>query len=140
MTGHTYRTFCIIHALAKGPTELNESADVEVVDRCWLCPQSTEQFLTIAQVSAILLLRKLRSLLHESYKSLPLRKSNLLPHKKQTKATPSSGFPSNATLVQTSVALDGNPEPNLVHATGCKQPTLRLLNNACKRPWRPIGL
>jgi hypothetical protein len=24
-----------------------------------------------------------------------------------------------------SVALDGNPEPDLVHATGCKQPTLR---------------
>jgi hypothetical protein len=59
-----------------------------------------------------------------------------------------SGFPSNATLVsifylitatcfglmtifrpedghKTSVALDGNPEPDLVHATGCKQPTLR---------------
>jgi hypothetical protein len=28
--------------------------------------------------------------------------------------------------VQTSVALDGNPEPDLVHATGCKQPTLRF--------------
>jgi hypothetical protein len=26
---------------------------------------------------------------------------------------------------ETSVALDGNPEPDLVHATGCKQPTLR---------------
>jgi hypothetical protein len=24
-----------------------------------------------------------------------------------------------------SVALDGNPEPDLVHATGCKQPRLR---------------
>jgi hypothetical protein len=24
-----------------------------------------------------------------------------------------------------SVALDGNPEPDLVHATGCKQPSLR---------------
>jgi hypothetical protein len=23
------------------------------------------------------------------------------------------------------VALDGNPEPDLVHATGCKQPTLK---------------
>jgi hypothetical protein len=28
--------------------------------------------------------------------------------------------------IQTSVALDGNPEPDLVHATGCKQPTLRF--------------
>jgi hypothetical protein len=28
---------------------------------------------------------------------------------------------------QTSVALDGNPEPDLVHATGCKQLTLRLI-------------
>jgi hypothetical protein len=28
--------------------------------------------------------------------------------------------------IQTSVALDGNPKPDLVHATGCKQPTLRL--------------
>jgi hypothetical protein len=27
--------------------------------------------------------------------------------------------------MQTSVALDGNPEPDLVHATGCKQPTFR---------------
>jgi hypothetical protein len=27
--------------------------------------------------------------------------------------------------IQTSVTLDGNPEPDLVHATGCKQPTLR---------------
>jgi hypothetical protein len=27
--------------------------------------------------------------------------------------------------IKTSVALDGNPEPDLVHATGCKQPTLR---------------
>jgi hypothetical protein len=27
---------------------------------------------------------------------------------------------------ETSVALDGNPEPDLVHATGCKQPTLRF--------------
>jgi hypothetical protein len=26
-----------------------------------------------------------------------------------------------------SVALDGNPEPDLVHATGCKQPNLRFL-------------
>jgi hypothetical protein len=25
------------------------------------------------------------------------------------------------------VALDGNPEPDLVHATGCKQPTLRYI-------------
>jgi hypothetical protein len=25
--------------------------------------------------------------------------------------------------IQTSVALDGNPEPALAHATGCKQPT-----------------
>jgi hypothetical protein len=25
--------------------------------------------------------------------------------------------------IQTSAALDGNPEPDLVHATGCKQPT-----------------
>jgi hypothetical protein len=24
-----------------------------------------------------------------------------------------------------SVALDGNPEPDLVHATGCKQPSLK---------------
>jgi hypothetical protein len=31
-----------------------------------------------------------------------------------------------------SVALDGNPEPepDLVHATGCKQPSLRLFNHA----------
>jgi hypothetical protein len=28
--------------------------------------------------------------------------------------------------IQTSVALDGNPEPDPVHAAGCKQPTLRL--------------
>jgi hypothetical protein len=28
--------------------------------------------------------------------------------------------------IQTSVALDGNPEPDLVHATGCKQQTLRF--------------
>jgi hypothetical protein len=28
--------------------------------------------------------------------------------------------------IQTSVALDGNPEADLVHATGCKQPALRL--------------
>jgi hypothetical protein len=28
--------------------------------------------------------------------------------------------------IQTSVALDGNPEPDLVHATGCKQPTLSI--------------
>jgi hypothetical protein len=28
--------------------------------------------------------------------------------------------------IQNSVALDGNPEPGLVHATGCKQPTLRM--------------
>jgi hypothetical protein len=28
--------------------------------------------------------------------------------------------------IQTSVALDGNPEPDLVHATGCKQLTLRF--------------
>jgi hypothetical protein len=28
--------------------------------------------------------------------------------------------------MQTSVALDGNPEPDLVQATGCKQPTLRF--------------
>jgi hypothetical protein len=29
-----------------------------------------------------------------------------------------------------SVALDGNhePEPDLIHATGCKQPSLRLNN------------
>jgi hypothetical protein len=27
--------------------------------------------------------------------------------------------------IQTSVALDGNSEPDLVHATECKQPTLR---------------
>jgi hypothetical protein len=27
--------------------------------------------------------------------------------------------------IQNSVALDGNPEPDLVHATGCKQSTLR---------------
>jgi hypothetical protein len=27
--------------------------------------------------------------------------------------------------IQTSVALDGNPEPDLVHAAGCKQPTLK---------------
>jgi hypothetical protein len=26
--------------------------------------------------------------------------------------------------LQNSVALDGNPEPDLVHATGCKQSTL----------------
>jgi hypothetical protein len=35
----------------------------------------------------------------------------------------------NYTLYQVQgfrVALDGNPEPDLVHATGCKQPTLRL--------------
>jgi hypothetical protein len=31
--------------------------------------------------------------------------------------------------IQTSVALDGNPEPDLVHATGCKQPTLSTLDN-----------
>jgi hypothetical protein len=35
----------------------------------------------------------------------------------------SSGFPSNAIFnsnsIQTNVALDGNPEPDLVHATGC---------------------
>jgi hypothetical protein len=29
--------------------------------------------------------------------------------------------------IQTNVALDGNPEPDQVHATGCKQPTLRYL-------------
>jgi hypothetical protein len=28
--------------------------------------------------------------------------------------------------IQNSVALDRNPEPGLVQATGCKQPTLRL--------------
>jgi hypothetical protein len=27
--------------------------------------------------------------------------------------------------IQTSVALDGNPESDLVHATGCKQPTFK---------------
>jgi hypothetical protein len=27
-----------------------------------------------------------------------------------------------------SVALDGNPEPDLIHATGCKQPSLTILN------------
>jgi hypothetical protein len=27
--------------------------------------------------------------------------------------------------IQTSVALDGNPEPDLVHAAGCKQPALK---------------
>jgi hypothetical protein len=30
--------------------------------------------------------------------------------------------------------LDGNPEPDLVHATGCKQPTLRL-NGADEDIW-----
>jgi hypothetical protein len=33
--------------------------------------------------------------------------------------------------IQTSVALDGNPEPDLVHATGCKQPTLRPKSKYC---------
>jgi hypothetical protein len=28
--------------------------------------------------------------------------------------------------IQNSVALDGNPELDLVHATGCKQATLRM--------------
>jgi hypothetical protein len=58
-----------------------------------------------------------------------------------------SGFPSNATLVwifylvtatiillfsnRNCVALDGNPEPDLVHATGCKQPTLRFWLMLC---------
>jgi hypothetical protein len=35
-----------------------------------------------------------------------------------------------------SYALDGNPEPELVHATGCKQPTLRykmLFGNPMER-------
>jgi hypothetical protein len=27
--------------------------------------------------------------------------------------------------IQNSVVLDGNPEPDLEHATGCKQPILR---------------
>jgi hypothetical protein len=30
-------------------------------------------------------------------------------------------------IFKNSVALDGNPEPDLVHATGCKQPTLKEL-------------
>jgi hypothetical protein len=30
-------------------------------------------------------------------------------------------------VVDYGVALDGNPEPDLLHATGCKQPTLRNL-------------
>jgi hypothetical protein len=29
--------------------------------------------------------------------------------------------------IPNSVALDGNPEPDLVHATGCKQPNLRSI-------------
>jgi hypothetical protein len=38
----------------------------------------------------------------------------------------------NILLIQTSVALDGNPEPDLLHATGCKQPTLKhqLINSS----------
>jgi hypothetical protein len=30
--------------------------------------------------------------------------------------------------IQTSVAFDGNPESDLIHTTGCKQPTLRSIN------------
>jgi hypothetical protein len=33
--------------------------------------------------------------------------------------------------IQTSVALDWNPEPDLVHATGCKQTILRLYISCC---------
>jgi hypothetical protein len=46
--------------------------------------------------------------------------------------------------------LDGNPEPDLVHATGCKQPTLRLYinahgqidlaNNAMETFWHPLSI
>jgi hypothetical protein len=32
-------------------------------------------------------------------------------------------------IFKNSVALDGHPEPDLVHATGCKKPTLRLIHN-----------
>jgi hypothetical protein len=49
-----------------------------------------------------------------------------------------SGIPSNATPpkhvavieqnIQTSVALNENPEPDLVQATRCKQPTLKRVN------------
>jgi hypothetical protein len=43
--------------------------------------------------------------------------------------------------MQNSVALDGNPEPDLVHATGCKQPTLRLkLLFDCVKMARPVIL
>jgi hypothetical protein len=43
-------------------------------------------------------------------------------------------IPGTSNQVNWPVVLDGNPEPDLVHATGCKQPTLRL-----KRNW-PIDL
>jgi hypothetical protein len=32
-------------------------------------------------------------------------------------------------IFKNSVALDGNPEPDLVHATGCKQPTLKKIGH-----------
>jgi hypothetical protein len=51
---------------------------------------------------------------HQANRSFPEAQSEL-------QNIPGSGF-------LTSVALDGNPEPDLVHATGCKQPTLRLQN------------
>jgi hypothetical protein len=35
-------------------------------------------------------------------------------------------FPPEDGHIQNSVALDGNPELDLVHATGCKQPTLTI--------------
>jgi hypothetical protein len=31
---------------------------------------------------------------------------------------------------KTSVVLDGSPEPDLVHTTGCKQPTLTINEHA----------
>jgi hypothetical protein len=38
----------------------------------------------------------------------------------------SSNSPNNCnTMSNNKAMLDGNPEPDLVHATGCKQPTLR---------------
>jgi hypothetical protein len=34
--------------------------------------------------------------------------------------------------------LDGNPEPDIVHATGCKQRTLRLLTQVKRTAYRNI--
>jgi hypothetical protein len=46
-------------------------------------------------------------------------------------ATVGQTYPHNIYIIyiyniKNSVALDGNPEPDLVHATGCKQPTLSI--------------